>query len=146
MEIHSHTPVQNDDEICCSTCGEVLDQTVENIDDHSPSNIGGEYSAFGLNTMMVGLSLERSMNWHHQKNQNLVNYQRVLDRFIDICHKHYIPDKIAYETMRRLLKKRRGLYSYRLQIREFIDVMKEDYRYFIKVKEIQQAYEMVTGT
>lgn len=146
MQIHHHTPIRKDDEICCRTCGEVLDQVVEVSEEKSASHIGGELSAYGLNTMMVGHALERSMNWHHQTNQNLVNYQRVLDRFVDICKKHYIPEKIAYETMRRLLKKKRGLYSYRLQIREFIDVMKEDFRYFYKVKEIQEAYEMVAGT
>jgi len=145
MQIHQHVPIQKDDEVCCRDCGQVLDTIIQQSDESNNSHIGGELSAYGLNTMMVGHALERSMNWHHQTNQNLINYQRVLDRFTNICKKHYIPEKVAYETMRRLLKKKRGLYSYRLQIREFLDVLREDFRFTYKAKEIQQIYEMASG-
>lgn len=109
------------------------------------SSIGGELIYPGLDKLMVGLSLERSSTWRHQTNEQLKDYQRVLANFLDLCKKEGLPDRIGYETMVRLLKKKRGMYSYRLQIREFLDVMSEDYRLLNKVNVIKSKYEMVSG-
>lgn len=141
--IHEHTPIRKDHEICCNACGIVLEQVHDASIPHT--NIQSELIYPGLNTMMLGLSLERTGYLSSGFNKNLVNYQRVLSRFLDITKEYALGDRIAYETMRRLLKKKRGLYSYRLQIKELIDVLNSDYRYTYKARAIREKYAQVTG-
>lgn len=139
--LHEHSPIRRDDEICCGSCGIVLGMVSVNIE-LPLSNIGGELVYPGLDKLMVGLSLERSSTWKFQTNEQLKDYQKVLSNFLDLCKKEGIPERIGYETMVRLLKKKRGMYSFRLQMREFLDVMKEDYRLLNKVNILKSKYEM----
>lgn len=142
--IHQHNPIRKDDEVCCGSCGEVLYFT--NIDSYLQNSFIGEELVYpGLDVLMVGLSLERSSNWKLQRNQQLKDYQRVLANFLDLCQKEGVPERIGYETMVRLLKKKRGLYSFRLQMREFLDVMREDYRLLNKVNMIKSKYELASN-
>lgn len=141
---HVHVPIQSGDEVCCYRCGEVLDRSVE-YPDKQQSTIGGELIYPGLDVLMVGLSLERSMNWKNQTNEALRDYQNLLNKFLDLCKKESLPDMVAYETVKRLLKKKRGLYSYRLQIKELLDVLRDDNRLVFKVNMIKHKYEMVSG-
>lgn len=141
---HIHSPTRKDDEICCRSCGIVLGSATISIE--MPNSFVGEELIYpGLDRLMVGIALEKSIDWKFQDNRQIKDYQNVLARFVDLCNKEGLPKRIAYETMTRLLKKRRGMYSYRLQIRELIDVLKQDYRFLYKVKSIQQKYEMVSG-
>lgn len=140
MQVHDHTPVRREHEIICNSCGIVLDDFIE---EPSLSNvtIGAEYSYPGLNTLMVGLAFERSMNWKNQNNAKIRDYQNLLNNFKKLCNNENLPEYVAFETMKRLLKKKRGLYSYRLQIKELLDVLQDDNRLVFKVKTIKLKYE-----
>lgn len=137
---HEHTPIRRDNEIGCSSCGIVLDSIPDEVRESPDTQIGGEYAYPGLNTLMVGLALERSMNWHYQKNTKLRDYQNLLNNLKTLCNKEHLPEYVAFETMKRLLKKKRGLYSYRLQIRELLDVLHDDNRLVFKVLVIKEKY------
>lgn len=145
LVLHEHTPIRKDNEIGCSSCGMVLGDIPDDVRVTPDTIIGGEYAYPGLNTLMVGLALERSMNWHFQKNSKLRDYQNLLNNFKDLCKKENLPEYVAFETMKRLLKKKRGLYSYRLQIRELLDVLQDDNRLVFKVRLIKSKYEMASS-
>lgn len=142
---HEHNPIRLDNEICCGSCGIVLDNINDEIQETPDTKLGYEYSYPGLNTLMVGLALERSMNWKFQKNSKLRDYQNLLNNLKDLCNKEGLPEYVPYETMKRLLKKKRGLYSYRLQIRELLDVLNDDNRLVFKVRMIKSKYEMASS-
>ena len=137
-----HTPIRRDNEIGCSSCGIVLDNIYDDEKITADTKVGAEYVYPGLSTLMVGLALERSMNWQYQKNTKLRDYQNLLNNLKNLCSKEHLPEYVAYETMKRLLKKKRGLYSYRLQIRELLDVLQDDNRLVFKVRAIKLKYEM----
>ena len=141
--IHEHIPIRKDNEIGCSSCGMILDSISDSIE-IPLSNIGGELVYPGLDRLMLGLSLERSMNWKNQENKQLRDYQNLLNNFKKLCNTENLPEYVAYETMKRLLKKKRGLYSYRLQIKELIDVLQDDNRLVFKVRAIKLKYENAT--
>lgn len=138
--LHSHTPITNNNEVICGSCGIVLGSVID-------SSSSSEYNPYycGIDILMVGTSLEQSINWKFQDNRGLVNKQRILSRFLDITKKYGLNDRIAYETMRRLLKKKKGMYSYKLQIQELLDVLNQDYRFIYKAKAIQQEYQNISG-
>lgn len=142
--LHEHTPIRKDDEVCCGSCGIVLGNISISIEMPN-SHIGGELVYPGLDKLMVGLSLERSSTWRFQTNEQLKDYQKVLSNLLDLCKKEGIPERVGYETMVRLLKKKRGMYSFRLQMREFMDVMREDYRLLNKVNILKSKYEMAAS-
>ena len=103
----------------------------------------------GLDTLMVGSSLEQTINWRFQTNQELRHKQQVLSNLLKITKEYALPDRIAYETMRRLLKKKKGMYSFKWQIRELLDVLMSNdetkLRYVYKYRAIKDKYETVTG-
>ena len=141
---HEHTPIRKDHEIACGSCGIVLDVVYEDKIETPDVTIGAEYAYPGLSTLMLGLGLERSMNWKLQKNTRIRDYQNLLNNFKKLCNTENLPEYVAYETMKRLLKKKRGLYSYRLQIKELIDVLQDDNRLVFKVRTIKLKYENAT--
>jgi|SRR6185312_83220 len=141
--LHEHKPIRKDHEICCSSCGIILELIPETIE-MPISNFGGELVYPGLDKMMLGLGLERSMNWKSQTNESIRDYQNLLNNFKKLCNAENLPEYVAYETIKRLLKKKRGLYSYRLQIKELIDVLQDDNRLVFKVRTIKLKYENAT--
>lgn len=143
--LHEHTPIRKDDEICCGSCGIVLGSSYDYSQQSPDQKIGYEFAYPGLSKLMVGLSLERSMNWKNQDNRQLRDYQNLLINLQKLCSNENLPEYVAFETMKRLLKKKRGLYSYRLQIRELLDVLNDDNRLVFKVRMVKSKYEMATS-
>lgn len=137
---HEHMPVSRDHEICCGSCGMVLGTNQE-----MPENTESGYY-FGLDTLMVGTSLAQLKYWKFSKNKELRNKQNVLNGLLKIATEHDLDKRYAYETMRRLLKKNRGMYSFRLQMRELLEVLSMDYRLTYKIKAIKLQYELAINT
>lgn len=143
--LHEHTPIRKDDDVCCGSCGMVLGSSYEYPRELPNQNVGGEYGYPGLSKLMIGNVLEKSMNWKTQDMRQYRDYQNLLNNLKTLCSKEHLPEYVAFETMKRLLKKKRGLYSYRLQIRELLDVLNDDNRLVFKVRVIKEKYGIVLG-
>lgn len=143
--LHEHTPIRKDDDMCCGSCGVVLGSAYDYSRESPDQSIGGEYGYPGLSKLMVGNVLEKSMNWKTQDMRQYRDYQNLLNNLKTLCKKENLPEYVAFETMKRLLKKKRGLYSYRLQIRELLDVLNDDNRLVFKVRVIKEKYGSPMG-
>ena len=138
--LHEHTPIRKDNDVCCGSCGMVLGSSYEDSQQSIDQSIGGEYGYPGLSKLMIGNVLEKSMYWKTQDMRQYRDYQNLLNNLKALCNKEHLPEYVAFETMKRLLKKKRGLYSYRLQIRELLDVLHDDNRLVFKVLVIKEKY------
>lgn len=143
--LHEHTPIRKDNDVCCGSCGMVLGSIYDDSQISIDQTIGGEYGYPGLSKLMIGNVLEKSMNWKSQDMRQYRDYQNLLNNLKDLCKKESLPEYVAFETMKRLLKKKRGLYSYRLQIRELLDVLNDDNRLVFKLKSIKEKYGVPLG-
>jgi len=99
----------------------------------------------GLEILMLGTSLEPSVHWRFQTNREVLNKLRICKRLEDICERYGLDKRLAHETMRRLIKKNRHFYSYKKQMKEFLDVLNSDYRYMYKARAIKKEYEIISG-
>jgi len=143
--LHQHEPVQIEHEVCCISCGVVLGNISHELPISADLIVGGEYGYPGLSKLMVGNVLEKSVNWKTQDMRQYRDYQNLLNNLKTLCGKEHLPEYVAYETLKRLLKKKRGLYSYRLQIREMLDVLNDDNRLVFKVRTIKEKYGTPVG-
>lgn len=132
---HECIPVVKEHEVCCIKCGIVLDTVQE-------SPYGETLAYHGLDLLMIQTSFSQLKYWKSNSNKEIKHKQDVLGNLLKITKEYGLPNKIAYETMRRLLKKNRGMYSFRLQIRELLEVINTDYRLFMISRKIKQRYEM----
>lgn len=82
----------------------------------------------GLEKMMMPLelsvSLKKGMGFHN-KDKKIITAHKVLGSLLNICQKRGLPKYYAFETMRRLLKMNKYLYSYKHQIIELISVLQD---------------------
>lgn len=67
----------------------------------------------------------KSKNWKSNKDRKIITAHRVLESLLNTCDKRGLPKYYAFETMRRLLKLNKYLYSYKHQIIELISVLQD---------------------
>lgn len=133
---HEHVPFTDGHEIICKKCAQVIGSVPERsayllsrdelFNGETPQKMNnGEFFMCGLDKMMLPLTVTNKIDfWQDNFDKPLMNYYRVLDRLYLIVERLHLPKYYAVETMRRLLKKDKGLYSLRLQIQELIAVLK----------------------
>ena len=72
----------------------------------------------------LSVSIRKGMGYHN-KDRKIITAHRVLESLLNTCNKRGLPKYYAFETMRRLLKMNRYLYSYKHQIIELISVLQD---------------------
>lgn len=87
--------------------------------------IGTETFYAGLDSMMLPIHLSIEIRGHENKDKKLITKHRVLSNLLDLAERQHLPKYYAFETMRRLLKRKKWLYSYKHQIIELIWVLDE---------------------
>lgn len=142
---HQHMPIRIGDEVCCSTCGQVLEHVREELIQESRAKT--TFSAPGLESMMLGTSFNKIGFWQSPDNKDLKNKERVGLKLLEICREFHISDDIAYETMRKMLKENRGFYSSHKQIKMLCNVLKnsENVKYILSISRIVEKYDKITG-
>lgn len=142
---HQHKPIRVGDELCCSSCGQVLEHYQESLvlESKSHSNFG----APGLEALMLGTSLNKIGFWQDPRNKDLKNKEMVGNKLLEICREFHISDDIAYETMRRMLKENRGFYSSHKQIQYLCNVLKnsENVKYILSIPKIRDKYDKIAS-
>lgn len=88
-----------------------------------------EMIPFGLSSiylqMKVKTSKHRHLNSYYKQDEKLITQRTVLNKLLRTVEKRGIPEYYAFETMRRILKRNKWLYSYKHQIIELIWVLTE---------------------
>lgn len=82
----------------------------------------------GLDKIMLPLSLSISLKngrAFHKLDRKIITSHKVLESLLNIVKKRNLPEYYAYETMRRLLKMNKYLYSYKHQVIELISVLQQ---------------------
>ncbi|QDI73912.1 hypothetical protein HOV56_gp23 [Nitrosopumilus spindle-shaped virus] len=67
----------------------------------------------------------KNKKWKSNQDRKIITAHRVLESLVNTCDKRGLPRYYAFETMRRLLKINKYLYSYRHQIIELISVLQD---------------------
>jgi len=142
---HQHKEIEIGNEICCSTCGQVLGTVQESLIVSSKSH--SNFNAPGLEQLMLGTSFNKIGFWQSPENKDLKNKERVGLKLLEICREFHISDDIAYETMRKMLKENRGFYSSHKQIKMLCNVLKnsENVKYILSIGNIVEKYDKITG-
>lgn len=88
------------------------------------NNVQLEYNHQGITITYCGLDTlnKNIISWNRQtpEDRKLITTQKVLDNLLRTIEKRNLPKWYAYEAMRRLLKRKKWLYSYKHQIIELI--------------------------
>ena len=142
---HQHIKVLIGNELCCSTCGQVLETVEESIVVQSRTHTN--FNAPGLESMMLGTSFNKIGFWQSPENKDLKNKERVGIKLLEICREFHISDDIAYETMRRMLKENRGFYSSHKQVKMLCNVLKnsENVKYILSIPKIIDKYDQINS-
>lgn len=142
---HQHIPVHQDDDVCCQSCGQVLEKNLD-YSNNSSSSQSTLFSYQGLDKLMLGTSFQKIGYWQDPENKDLRNKEKVGEMLVKICKEFQINERIAYETLRRMLKANRGFYSSHKQIRELCQVIKdsENIRYIILIDKIREKYDKIS--
>ena len=85
-----------------------------------------EGSILGLEKLHLTMTIKHAQIRTNVKEQKLITQRKVLDTLLRTVEKRHLPKYYAYETMRRLLLRKKWFYSYRHQIIELIWLLEEN--------------------
>lgn len=141
---HQHKPITNNDEIVCASCGVVLANTIE--------------YPFAQKRSIMLLNIEQptnaisNTNYKHFGNSHEKYYTeqsiKVYTRLRNICNKRNLPLSYASETMRVLMARKRGLWSYKWQLITLIQILSStnDPRLKKHIRQLKKVSRDAKGT
>lgn len=132
-------PVQKDHELLCPGCGAVL-KTIEELPESRKIDMGSS----SLSITQLGSTLE-NLKFHSRRDYYDQTFDKALNRLGKICQEFHLPLWIADDTMNRIKKKEKGLFSFREQIKQLLWVLDYNEIYSAKIKLIKVKYENVSG-
>lgn len=96
------------------------------LDTHNEIRLDfGEFYFTGLEKIFARNNLTIKITSKKYEDQKLITCQKVMTSLLRTVEKRGLPKYYAFETMRRLLKMNKYLYSYRHQIIELISVLQD---------------------
>lgn len=130
-------PIQKDHELCCPSCGCVLDTILE---PHSelPNT---KYSS--LNMALLGSALDKNVKFAYPRTRQQAKEEEVLRKLINITKQYSLPEVLAHDTYKELKRKNRGFWSEKEPIKQLIKILSKDdnYIYIHKLRLIKARYE-----
>lgn len=145
--MHVHDVEQKNQQLICRTCDVVL-ATVFEI----PKIPADVLSDLGIIDTINSNSYQNAQYytqvWKTKEQFYVEQYRKVYNRLLSIIEKEHLPRSYANETMRILLLRKKGIWSFRWQITTLVQVLQNQHDIRLKnhIRHIKEQYRDARGT